>query len=264
MKPIVFIKLGGSLITDKEIPYHVRRSVIRSLSSQIREIVTQKKELSFVLGNGAGSFGHCPAKEYKVMSGIDTDQKTFGFCKVQHSVATLNRIVMDRLVKDGVRAVSIHPSSIMVSNNGVPHIFTESIFGILNLGIIPVVYGDIVYDSSYGCKIFSTEDIFSILIKVCIQKHIPIHAVVHLGIVDGVLDENGRIIKHITRSVYPSIQKNLFIPKGYDVTGGMKHKIEQALQISKYGIQTCIINGLTKENLKTFFLKNVCTGTTIR
>lgn len=227
MKPIVFIKLGGSLITDKEIPYHARRSVIQSLAFQLQEIIAEKKELSFIVGNGAGSFGHCPAKEYQVASGADTDQKIFGFCKVQHSVATLNRIVMDQLVKDGVHALSIHPSSIMVSDKGVPHMFAESIFGILNLGILPVVYGDIVYDSSYGCKIFSTEDIFSILIKTCIQKHISVYSTVHLGIVDGVLDENGRVIKRITHSNYPSIQKNLFTPKGYDVTGGMKHGVRE-------------------------------------
>jgi len=59
-KKIVLIKLGGSLITNKQKPFTPKISVIDDLSRQIKEALDEDKSLQLIIGNGGGSFPHCP------------------------------------------------------------------------------------------------------------------------------------------------------------------------------------------------------------
>ncbi|MCX6065672.1 MAG: hypothetical protein NT121_07955, partial [Chloroflexi bacterium] len=63
MTELVFLKLGGSLITDKTLPYTPRLDKLADLASQIAAALSTR-QLSLVLGHGSGSFGHIAAKKY--------------------------------------------------------------------------------------------------------------------------------------------------------------------------------------------------------
>ena len=56
MKPVVLVKLGGSLITRKDRPDTARREVIARLAAEIAE-AWPRVAGSLVLGHGSGSFG---------------------------------------------------------------------------------------------------------------------------------------------------------------------------------------------------------------
>ena len=69
-KEIVFLKLGGSLITDKDKPYTPRLDKLANLSLEIKTVLDSIPELVLILGHGSGSFGHTAAKKHGTRDGV--------------------------------------------------------------------------------------------------------------------------------------------------------------------------------------------------
>lgn len=259
-KPIIFIKYGGSVITNKEKEEEVIEKNIDFISSQIKDIYNLKK-YSFVIGNGAGSFGHIQVKKYNLKNDIKSDFQKLGFSKVSSLVSKLNLKVVFSLINQNLPAISIKPSSIYLSkNNKKNKFFIDSILEFLKSDYLPVLYGDMVLDKEKGGTVLSTEQIFFQLIKTLKQKKTKVEKVVFCGKTPGVLDKNGQTISLITKKNYPKI-KSVFFENSYvDVTGGMKTKVEIALKIARFGIPSCILD---KENLKNCLLNKNFIGTKI-
>ncbi len=257
MNKVILVKLGGSLITDKEKPFTAKMRVIKNLAQQIKAALQNDPKIKLVIGNGGGSFPHCPAVKYQMKEGIKNEEQKMGFCLVQDAAARLNRIIVNELLKIGVKAVSVHPSSMIIASNGkIIKFFTEPIINLMKLGITPVIYGDIVYDQVLGSKIFSTEQLLSELAMVLKKNNIPVDRVIHNGLTKGVLDIDGKLIPLISEKSIQDIKKIFTGTKGFDVTGGMLHKVGESMELAKYGITTLIVNGNAKKNL----LKNAILG----
>ncbi|MCX7881184.1 MAG: isopentenyl phosphate kinase [Patescibacteria group bacterium] len=262
MKEIVLIKLGGSLITDKEKPFVAKKGVIDNLACQIAEALKENPEINLIIGNGGGSFPHYPAVRYEMSLGIRNEKQKYGFCLVQDAASQLNRIVVSSLLKYQVKAFSIHPSSIILSKKGqIRKIFLESLLGLLKLKITPVVYGDIVYDEVCGSTIFSTERLLVELAKKLKDKGFIIKRIIHNGITKGVLNDKNQTIPLINKENFSQIKDFIFKTQGFDVTGGMLHKIKESLNLAKkMAIRTIIINGVSQKNL----LKEAILGKKVR
>lgn len=255
-KKLIFIKLGGSLITDKKRPYQVRNKTIESLAKSIRRVVQELPHCRFIIGNGAGSFGHYAATQY--------DHRTpFGFAFIQQKVKVLNSILVDALLENDVASISFPFSAISTANKSVVEkAFIDSLVGCLGNGMAPVVYGDVVYDSEQVSSIFSTEKIFSILIDRLGDQY-EIERVIHLTNVDGFLDGRNIVVPRITNANYDLVKKHLYKTNGYDVTGGMFHKVEESMALAQKGIITNIANGEIDGVLERILLKNEKIGTEI-
>ena len=252
MKRIVLLKLGGSLITDKTKPYTARIDMIKNVSDQIRTALDRDPNLQMVIVNGTGSYAHYPAVKFGMKDGIRTENQKMGYCKVQDGAARLNRIVVGQLIRAKVQVVSIHPSSIIFSSNGnIKHIFLHSLYGFLTLRMIPVLYGDIVFDEVLGSKIYSSEQLLSHVAFDLLKRRSTAIRIIHCGSVEGVLDSQKKTIKLVTRRNFSTIRGQIQKAKGYDVTGGMIHKIEESLKLSDFGITSLIMDGTGKKNLLT-------------
>ena len=178
------------------------------------------------------------------------DIEVCGFCEVQDAAASLNRIVVSELIKAGVLAISVNPSSMMIAKGRkIVEFFDEPILEAIRMGLTPVFYGDIVFDKSQGSAIFSTEQLIAEIVKKFRKKNITVSRVIQNGITKGVLDQKGKVIAEITKKNYPKLRRLIFKTEGFDVTGGMKHKLEEALTMTHYGLKTMIINGSLKNNL---------------
>jgi len=265
MKRYIFLKLGGSLITDKEKPFTVKRKNIIELACQIKAALDEDKNLRLVIGNGAGSFAHYPAAKYKMKDGIKEDNQIMGFCEVQNAASRLNRIIVAELLKVGVRAIGLNPSSMMVTRGGkVKKFFIDPIIDLLALGITPVVFGDIVFDEKTGACIFSTEKILKEIALRFVKKGFLLAKIIHTGITRGVIDNKGEIIPQISRDNYGNFVKQINGAKGFDVTGGMLHKVNESLELAKSGIKSLILNGVSEKNLlKRALLEQEVSGTMI-
>ncbi len=265
MRNLMFIKLGGSLITDKSEPFSPRTSVIQRLASEIHN-AREQEGFKLLIGHGGGSLAHVPAKMYQIHKGLINEKSYEGLAKAQDAAARLNRIIVERLLNVGERAFSIQPSSASVTKSGrISEWYIRPIKILLKYDMIPVPYGDVSFDLVKGCCVVSTEEILNFLAEKLKPERILL-----CGKVDGVFtmdpskDENAELIPEITPKNYGHIKKSLTISDGIDITGGMLHKVKRMLELTKFGIESEIINGLRPDCLKRALLGERVPGTVIK
>lgn len=266
MKRLVLIKLGGSLITDKSRPSTPRLDVIKNLVQQIKDVLAEDRELQLVIGNGGGSFPHYPAVEYGMKEGMRTEKQKKGFCLVQDTASELNRLLVRELLNAGLTAVSCNPSSMIIAREGkVKSFFFEPINMALKNNIIPVVYGDIVFDEVNGSHIFSTEKILDEVALRLAEQGTTVSQIIHVTEVEGVLDGKGAVIPLITKENVSEVLRFITETKGFDVTGGMLHKVQQSLVLAEKGISSMIMSGMKEQDaVKRALLMKQVTATIIK
>lgn len=244
MQPITLIKIGGSLFTDKTKPGSVRQLELEQIAQEVAAAIKLGKPI--ILGHGVGSFAHVPAKKYQTHKGVTSDSSLQGIVEVADSVRQVSAIFMRALFEQGVRAVSVSPLSMMTGkNHDLQHIFVEPIEQLLHLGILPVVCGDQILDSSVGCTIFPTEKVLAYLAADLRAKGYQIERMIHCTQTDGVYDAAGNVIPLINEAVFDQHQADFGGSEGIDVSGGMRMKVEETLELAKRGIPGLIINGIT-------------------
>lgn len=247
---LIFLKLGGSLITDKSNPRTARFDVIARLAEEIRIIKAEVGELRLVLGHGSGSFGHVPAKKYGTRQGVDSAEGWRGFAEVWHEAALLNRIVMDALHAAGLPGIAFPASGGATANNGQVAAWNLApLKASLENGLLPVVFGDVVSDEIRGGTILSTEDIFAYLAK---QLH-P-QRILLAGIEEGVWADFPvctDLIPKITAENWEKTAASISGSAATDVTGGMFSKVQGMLALVKEipGLEVQIFSGNQPGNL---------------
>lgn len=248
MKPIIFIKIGGSLITDKTKPFSLRAKALDTICAEIKLATKSGKQL--IVGHGAGSFAHFPAKKYQTHKGVINQQSYRGIAEVADVAAQLNRIVVKKLLDKQINAVSVSPLSIMLAeNHRLKSLCSDTVEELLKLGLLPVLYGDQIIDTKVGCTIFSTEKVLGYLALHLKHKGYRVEKIIHCGQTNGVYDEDGQTIPLINLDNIETYRKSLTGSGGVDVTGGMLHKVEETLQLARQGIPGLIIDGIENGSL---------------
>lgn len=265
-KHLYLIKLGGSIITDKKTPLKIKIWSIKNLAFQLSVILKKRSNVHFIIGNGAGSFGH-----YFALKNKKNDQyvgfDSFGLSEINYSVKKLNFVIIEKLIEKKISAVSFSPSAFFFAKGKkLDKIFINPIISALDQGIIPVVFGDVIFDQELNSVIFSTERIFKELIKAISDYHYKIKTIIYCSDVDGVYDSRGNVIKIINKNNFESVKNELKNnSNNLDVTGGIVHKIEESLEIaSKFGVSSLIFNATKNNQLVKFFSEEKIQGTFIR
>jgi len=243
MKNVILVKFGGSIITDKNVPYKARPDVIKRLAQELKKI----QDVSIVLAHGVGSFAHTSALKYGGKKGYESK---WGIAKVARDAMEINRIVMDILIKEGLAAISLRPMSMMITDAGKlkKHLF-EIIEETLNQGLMPVVYGDVIWDKKWKSTIYSGETTLNEIGIYLSKKGFKVDKIIQVGETNGVYDDKGKTISSISKRNWKNIEQYVFNSKRADVTGGMKHKIEKALEVADRGIKTWVTNGILPNKL---------------
>lgn len=224
---MIFLKLGGSLITDKTGVEAVRHDVLARLVAEICQARQARPSLQLLLGHGSGSFGQVAAAEHGTRQGVSGAAQWRGFAEVRAAAARLNRLVVEALLAAGVPALSLPPSASAQCENGVLRaLSTRPVAESLVAGLLPVVYGDVAFDSVRGGTIVSTEEVLSFLAG-------PFNPgwLLLAGETAGVLDEQGQVIPRISHANYEAIAPALGGSRGTDVTGGMASKVQGMLDL---------------------------------
>ncbi len=261
-KSIILIKIGGSLITDKQKPFTLRKQALEKICNEIH--LAQKSGKLLILGHGGGSFPHFPAKKYQTQRGVINDASYRGIAEVADAAAQLNRIVVKTLLEKRVNAFSIAPSSIFVSKDfAKDSLSTRSIEKALQLGLLPVVYGDVILDREKGCTIYSTERVLGYIGLALKKNDYEIEKIIHCGQTNGVYDDNGNTIPLINSKNIDVYKHCLGGSGGVDVTGGMIHKVVESLDLAKQGIPGLIIDGIEHGSLSQAIAGKEVLGTRI-
>lgn len=261
-KQLILLKLGGSLITDKNRAFYAKQKVINRLAREIKASLSGKFDL--IIGHGSGSFGHVVASKYHTQNGIINKRSIRGLSLVADAAIQINRIVMGEFLKAKLPVISFAPASFMTaSNQNLDRVLIKQIETSLKIGIIPVIYGDVILDDKQGCCIFSGEKTLDILAKSLKDKYQNVKIIL-CGDTYGVLDTNGNTIPKISSKSFKNISSSVGKSAGIDVTGGMIHKVETSLKlVSDFGIETRIMNGKTSGKLKRALLGDDDEDTTL-
>lgn len=237
LSELVFLKLGGSVITDKVRPSTARPAVIRRLAQELKAALAARPQLRVLLGHGSGSFGHVVAQKYHVRQGISSDGPWWGFAETGILAARLNRIVTDLFLDVGVPVWSAQPSASARCKGGrLVSLAVEPIREALERGLVPLVYGDVAFDERQGCTIVSTEELFAWL-----AQEMHVHRIVMVGKVDGVYDRDPLSdpaavhVPRITPESFVHLRARLGGSHAVDVTGGMLTKVESMVSLVSSG-----------------------------
>ncbi|MHA2180210.1 MAG: isopentenyl phosphate kinase [Promethearchaeota archaeon] len=253
---IFLLKLGGSLLTDKNKPFSLREDVIKN---SIKQLVTAKEKV--ILIHGGGSFGHPLAKRYGILNGIDASiqNQILGLTKTHQAMIKLNSYLVNLFLEQSYPILSIQPSSIFMKDS--EKIITTSIDIIettLDLNIMPILFGDIILDKQGSFSILSGDQI---ILELC--KHLKryyISKVIFTMETDGIYVSDDQSSENyiLATECYSSDLERLKLAnlgQKIDVTGGIQGKLNVIKEICDYNIPVQLINGL-KENYIYKSLKN--------
>lgn len=259
---LTFVKLGGSLITDKRAENTFRPDVMARIATELAAALSRRDNLRLVLGHGSGSFGHVAAKRYGTMQGVHTPEQWRGFAHVATVASQLSQLVANSLFEASVPVWRLQPSASARSTNGVlVEMALAPLQAALEHGLVPLVHGDVALDDTRGGTIISTETIFFYL-----AQHLPVDQILLLGEVEGVYDHNGVVIPEITPANYDAIESALGGSAGTDVTGGMETKVRDMLALVKSlpNLSIRIMDGREPGLLERTLLGQAHPGTLLR
>ncbi len=245
MAELVFVKLGGSLITDKMRESRARPELIARLGEEMAHALAAREDLKLLIGHGSGSFGHVAAQRYHVQTGCSDWQ---GYAETSAAALRLNRIVADQLLRAGLPVVTIQPSaSARASAGQLQHMDCFPIQEVLQHNLIPLVFGDVALDKEWGTTIISTESIFAHLAAVMHpQRIILVGEVAGVFSGDPHLDPAAQLIPVIQAGRSKLWDHALGGSNAIDVTGGMRSKVQEMARLVRCvpGLRVLLLGGL--------------------
>ncbi len=246
-KPVV-LKLGGSVITQKEKPFTANQLAIRRLAKEI----SRAKVSQLIIVHGGGSFGHPLAKQYTIKEGYrgESDQ-LIGFSKTHQAMVALNKLIVDALIQHNIPVVALSPSSCLVTKSGrITTMMGDPLKRLLQTGFVPLLYGDAVLDSQSGFTILSGDQLVAYLAVQLDAERIV------MGIdVDGLFTADPKkeaptdLIRHCTLHELKTMQTQMKATNITDVTGGMLGKLIELTPAIEKGIPALIVNATKPKNI---------------
>src|SRR5271166_3830518 len=213
IKDLVIVKLGGSLITNKDIPLSPNIRNMKLASCEISKAISNDKTIRLILIHGGGSYGHYYAKRF----GIDTTKRKNaqpeGLSYTAAAMIKLHSLLLDELNAAGVYCSTIFPVEILSPDGDVISLSGESrIASLLENRLIPITFGNVSFGGNMS-YITSGDKI-----ALALARKYRVRNAVFAMDVDGVYrssDLSGSIIRELT--VDPKITSTL---RNFDVTGG--------------------------------------------
>ena len=216
----VVLKLGGSVITDKDAPETVDDAALEAAADAIA--AADPDEL--VLVHGGGSFGHVAAADRGISREAGSHDAADVWA-VHDAMRRLNDAVLRRLHDAGVAAVPVHPLSVAARDErdalALP---LESPATLLGEGFVPVLHGDVVGHAGAGATVVSGDELVTRLAAGLAADRVGL-----CSTVAGVYDDDGEVIPRITE--FDSVADAVGGSDSTDVTGGMAAKVSALLDL---------------------------------
>ena len=224
---MILIKLGGSIITNKEKPLSPRRKTIDSIMKQIKKIKEPK-----IIVHGGGSYGHYWSVKYD-MHTKPAKNDMRGVAIVKNSMVELNKIILDIAVKNRINAYCLPPTDFMNGNKPIKNKIL-TINDISKSGLTPVTFGDALWFGQKKSYILSGDVIMTTIAKI-LKPRLSVFVLNVNGVYS---DLKTKKLIYDFKKDRPKIARN-----SMDVTGGMGRKITEASKMAKAGMKVFFVNG---------------------
>ncbi len=226
----LILKFGGSVITDKSVPFLFCADAANQLAHDLSDYRKDNPDTQCIVVHGAGSFAHPLVKEYQLHQHFDHPQAPLGLAKTEHGVRTLNTKLVDIFHQYDLPLFALSVSSWYQKNMLIPF---ELIQSILDKDMIPTLYGDVSLLPDQELSITSGD----VLVAQTLAHYSQLTTtrLIMVGDTPGVLDQKNQTISHLSKqNIYD--QPELFgESKGIDVTGGMRQKLIELIDLSHNG-----------------------------
>jgi len=240
-RPLVVLKLGGSVITRKKEIERLRPKILARLAREVASV----PEVPRIVLHGAGSFGHPGAVRFGLAQAPGPRQspgeRARGAAIVATEVRRLHLAVLKELVRAGASPASVpmatharNREGRLVALDARP--FTEA----LDRGLVPVSFGDVVPDEAWGASILSADTIAIELARALHPSRVVFVSDVP-GILEGPPTGRRRVVAQVTEETVAGLRP---AAGAADVTGGIRGKALAVLAISRAGVDAGIISGL--------------------
>ena len=245
---MLLIKLGGSIITNKEKALSAKRKTIDNIAKILKKI-----DQPFVIVHGGGSYGHYWSVKYD-MHTKPAKYDVRGVAIVKNSMVELNKIILDILLKNKLNPYCLPPTDFVNGNKPIKAKIKE-IEKIAKSGLVPVTYGDALWYGQNKSYILSGDKIMSMLARVLKPK-----------LSMFILDVDGLYSDLKTKKLISELkgEKPVISEIGMDVTGGMKRKVSEAQNIAKMGLNVFFVNGNKPKRILDAATKRKFEGTFFR
>ncbi|MFW9951655.1 MAG: isopentenyl phosphate kinase [Candidatus Thorarchaeota archaeon] len=251
---LIILKLGGSLLTDKSTPYKFKEQLLPTIVKEIKDCFKSDLVKNLIIIHGVGSFGHPPVIKYMLHKGFKNPEQLNYLSATQFDVNKLRNLITTEFLKAGVPVNLMHASSMVIGTKGIisNHNF-DSLKGFLSLGMVPLIGGDMMYDTSIGFSVCGGDQL-----AVLISRELNARRLIFATDVDGVYTTDPK--KNPEALLLDKINVNeieLFLQKMdesiKDATGKMKGKLLSIFSIKeqiKNGLEVSIISMSKEGNLK--------------
>lgn len=234
---MILIKLGGSVITDKTQYHKFNQEQTARLCKEIAE-----SGKGCIIVHGAGSFGHVIAKQYELDKGMIDFRQIPAVAQTQYDVRELSSMIVRELLKVGIPAVSVPPGSCFMMDEGKLIISDdEAIRHLAGIGVMPIMFGDVVMDRSKGFGICSGDQIMERLAEIFNPDRIVfVSDIDGLYTADPKVDKNAEFMPVVDPTTLDGIDASVHVD---DVTGGVRGKVESMLNMCNGKRDCVLVNG---------------------
>ncbi|ELY64468.1 isopentenyl phosphate kinase [Natrinema versiforme] len=220
---MIVLKLGGSVITEKDRPETLDGAALERAADAIAAALDAGLE-NLVIVHGGGSFGHHNASEHGISTTAGTRDASAAL-DVHGAMKTLNQFVLSRLLDRDVDAVPVHPFSAAHRDGaGQLSLPTGQIETMLGEGFVPVIHGDMIAHAGAGATVISGDELVAALARALEADRVGL-----CSTVPGVLDDDNAVIDRI--GDFETVADVLGASDATDVTGGMAGKVQTLLEL---------------------------------
>lgn len=256
----LIMKIGGSCLSNKALlhkalktkqPEDIKAALkidvetIDQIAAEISEIYDADKKM--ILLTGVGSQGHYTVLKHGLQKGDNhTFEQHVGLLEAQIAVNRLRQTILEALLRHKVPAVQMYASSIYRSSKmRIEHGDISNLNHFLNVGIVPIISGDMVPDTVMGYSVLSGDQIL-----LDIAKQFQPKTVIFGSDVNGVFTADPKIdtdAKLLTEIPKEEIDKRINEISGTDASGQMKGKLIEIKNLLEAGFGEIILMNLTKK-----------------
>ncbi len=270
MNDVIFLKLGGSVITNKESTEStLREELLLDIFSYIKDWQENHPQTKLLLVHGGGGHIHYLAKKYELETSCNgQSEKIKQALELQDVCEALNRQVVGLGLTQELPLTSLPTHEVVTNTDAViDTINVKAIEQLWNKQQIPFMYGDMVSDTKRDLSICSGDAIISFLSPILKPKRI-----LYASDIDGLytanphLNPEAELITSLSSNELSSENIQITGSHNIDTTDGLRGKLKncQHLYLKNEQLNSIeIFNGLNAKNIESALYQEPFTHTII-